>query len=57
MEYKEFAKRISSVFQNFGKYKLRLDENVMLSDFDRKEDENYLRGKLDDAGFDYKRTE
>ena len=53
---KSFAKRISSVFQNFGKYKLRLDENVMLSDFDRKEDENYLRGKLDDAGFDYKKN-
>ena len=36
--------------------RIRLDENVMLSDFDRKEDENYLRGKLDDAGFDYKKN-
>lgn len=50
-----YSRRVSSVFQNFGKYKLRLDENVKLSDFESKADEKYLINKLDAVGFDYKK--
>lgn len=52
---KSFSKRVSAVFQNFGKYKLQLDENVMLSDISHEKNEDYLRKKLDDVGFDYKK--
>ncbi len=51
---KSFTQNISAVFQNFGKYKIKLKENVMLSDTERKLDDSYIREKLDLVGFNYK---
>lgn len=45
-------KKISAVFQNFGKYKLTLRENAMLSEIDKPYDELYFYATLKRSEFD-----
>lgn len=52
---KSLTRDISAVFQNFGKYKLSLRENVILSDIKKEGDDGEIRSKLEEAGFDYQR--
>lgn len=51
------TKNVSAVFQNYGKYKLTLRENVMLSDIEKKVDDEEIRNKMEEAGFDYQRED
>lgn len=44
--------KVSAVFQNFGKYKLTLRGNVILSDINK---EAEIRNRLKESGFDYQR--
>ncbi len=48
-----YIRKISAVFQNYGKYNLTLRENIMLSDVNINEDDNYIQSKMEVAGFDY----
>ena len=43
----------SAVFQEFGKYKFPLRENVAISDVYKKEGNTFIKEKLDLVGFDY----
>lgn len=45
----------SAVFQNFGKYKLTLKENVILSEVQKMENESVIKEKMDLVGFIYER--
>ena len=45
----------SAVFQNFGKYKFTLKENIMLSEIEKEEEDDRIKDKLELVGFDYKR--
>lgn len=47
--------KISAVFQNFGKYKLTLRENVMLSDINKEADDEKIRDRMKESDFDYQR--
>ncbi|MEK5033999.1 ABC transporter ATP-binding protein [Paenibacillus sp. FSL R7-0302] len=48
---KNLYSKISAVFQNFGKYKLTLRENVILSEIEKPYDVEYLNTTLDKSGF------
>ena len=43
----------SAVFQDFGKYKFTLKENIEISDVYKKEGDSFITEKLDMVGFDY----
>ncbi|WP_179088218.1 MULTISPECIES: ABC transporter ATP-binding protein [Paenibacillus] len=51
VQQKSMYSRISAVFQNFGKYKLTLKENVMLSEIDKPYDGEYFDSTLTKSGF------
>lgn len=50
-----YNSKISAVFQNYGKYNLTLEENIRLSDVNLKADDDYLRDKMEEAGFNYQK--
>jgi ATP-binding cassette subfamily B protein len=49
--------RTSAVFQNFGRYKLTLKENVILSDIEKEVKEADITDKLEQSGFEYHKIE
>ncbi|WP_058300702.1 ABC transporter ATP-binding protein [Gorillibacterium timonense] len=49
--------RTSAVFQNFGRYKLTLKENVILSDIEKEAKEEEIISKMETSGFDYSKIE
>ena len=48
-------KKSSAVFQNFGKYKFTLKENVTLSEVQKGADESVIKDNMDLVGFNYER--
>ena len=47
-------RKSSAVFQDFGKYKFSLKENVTLSEVKKKSDESEIKESLDLVGFNYR---
>lgn len=50
-----YNSKISAVFQDYGRYNLTLKENITLSDVNLKADDDYLRDKMEEAGFNYQK--
>jgi len=50
-------KNISAVFQRFGKYKVSLRDNLMLSDYLIPYTDEYSKQRLKQAGFDYEKED
>ena len=48
-------RKASAVFQDFGKYKFTLRENITLSEVQKNETDSVIKSKMDLAGFNYAR--